>query len=429
MTEAAESPAAVSDAEVVLEKALEMNVDSSLAPGEASRSFEKRQQAMDEPQRSTEKSCDRSPESYIASPKSSEAHLERDVTVNDDDGSIVDGEENSKLKRGENSDGDNDSIIDIVSESEVYEAAKQLLSSKPPQIRVNYQGESYLLLGEYDGDNAKEWGFDKIICGDSADLHRGFNIAFGRIRLFLQNVHGGLELLSKELSFGFPDLDLVMEEDNMYNKDITVNDVVSIFKIIKDNSIKKCEPNVSNYLTINVSTKPRFVSRYNSLVEMLNGDATFSNIKVFSNDRSHPVVLDESVQTPNAKHAEVIIMSSEEEKTDNEEANYEDTDNDPADNNNADKNEPNKNGHDVADFEEEELSGKYKGREIFENGLSTGNPAILSGERSQHDTFSLIEDAEKPERSEVQAAENDDLGIGDSLKRRRDSVSDGDLIV
>ncbi|SCU82849.1 LAFA_0D00386g1_1 [Lachancea sp. 'fantastica'] len=243
------------------------------------------------------------------------------VSVGDDN----DNKERDSLNKPENQiyqadvenegdgDGDNDSIIDIVSESEVNEAAKQLLSAKAPQINVNYKNETFLLLGEYDGDNAGERDSSKIICKDSADLHRGCHIIFGRLRLFLQNVNRPLDLLSRELKMEFPDLDLIMEEDNMYNKDITINDIVSIFKILKDNSIKKCEANVPTIITINVSTKPRFVSRYNSLVEMLTGDATFSNIRVFSNDESHPVVLDDGEQIEN-KDTEVIVMSSGDEK-------------------------------------------------------------------------------------------------------------------
>ncbi|SCV04749.1 LAME_0H20934g1_1 [Lachancea meyersii CBS 8951] len=245
------------------------------------------------------------------------AQAESGVTVDDDNN-----EERDVLKKSKNLDNDDknedrdddeDSIIDIVSESEVNEAAKQLLSAKSPQIRVNYRDETFLLLGEYDGDNAGEWEASKVICKDSADLHRGCHVVFGRIRLFLQNIQRGLDLLSRELQMEFPDLDLVMEEDNMYNKDITINDVVSIFKILKDNSIKKCEADVPTSLTINVSTKPRFVSRYNSLVEMLSGDATFANIQVFSNDQSHPVLLDDADQ-PENKKTEYIIMSSDDEK-------------------------------------------------------------------------------------------------------------------
>lgn len=247
-------------------------------------------------------------------------------TASDDEDPSVTVENDEVLKdkgKGESEDDfrddDDDSIIDIVSESEVYEAAKQLLNTKAPQIRVHFKGDTYLLLSEYDGDNANEWNEDRIICNDPTDLHRGCNVAFSRIRLFFQKVFGGVELLSRELTFAFPDLDMVMEEDNMYNKDITLNDVVSIFKILKDNSIKNCEPNVSSYLTIDVSTRPRFVSRYNALVEMLSDDATFSNIKIFSNDSNHPVVLDDGEQQGGvATSREVIIMTSDEENTDEE---------------------------------------------------------------------------------------------------------------
>ncbi|CEP62993.1 Rmr1p LALA0_S06e08570g [Lachancea lanzarotensis] len=238
---------------------------------------------------------------------------ETDVTVGDDKGLQEKTNHVSQPDDRNEGDGDNDSIIDIVSESEVNEAAKQLLSAKAPQIRVNYKDGDFLLLGEYDGDNAGEWDSSKIICKDSADLHRGCHIVFGRLRLFLQNTNRPLDLLSRELQMEFPDLDLTLEEDNMYNKDITINDIVSMFKILKDNSIKKCEPNVPTIITVNVSTKSRFVSRYNSLVEMLTGEATFSNIRVFSNDESHPVLLDDGEQ-PESKETEVIVMSSDDEK-------------------------------------------------------------------------------------------------------------------
>ncbi|SCU95599.1 LADA_0G16446g1_1 [Lachancea dasiensis] len=243
--------------------------------------------------------------------------LKAEVTVDNDERSSKSRETSERLQSDSDEDAgdDADSIIDIVSESEVNEAAKQLLNAKAPQIKVNYKGDTFLLLGEYDGDNGQEWDKKMLICEDTADLHRGCNVIFGRIRVFLQNLRGGLDLLSRELQMEFPDLDLRMEEDNMYNKDITINDIVSIFKILKDNSIKKCEPNVPTFLTINVSTKGRFVSRYNSLVELLSDNATFSTIRVFSNDQSHPVVLDDTEQ-PDSNNKEVIIMSSDDEKGD-----------------------------------------------------------------------------------------------------------------
>ncbi|SCU86323.1 LAMI_0D01552g1_1 [Lachancea mirantina] len=237
---------------------------------------------------------------------------------NDGDDENRESDENDDNHEGLESskDDDGDSIIDIVSDSEVYEAAKQLLNAKPPQILIWYKGQPNLLFREYDGDSGEVVSGQNVICDDASDIHRGCNTIFARVRLHLQREYGALELMSRELLLDFPALDLTMEEDNMYNKSITMNDVISIFKLLRDNSIKKCETNVPSFLEINVTTRPRFVARYNALVDLIGGEATFSHVKVYSNDKTHPVVVDDAEQhVEQTGDAEVIVMTSDEENS------------------------------------------------------------------------------------------------------------------
>lgn len=234
---------------------------------------------------------------------------------------VVDDEERADYNDGtdvvlEDDDDGADSIIDIVSDSEVQEAARQLLRSKPPKITVEYQGEEYLLFQEYDGDNAAGDNPRVAICCDSADLHRGCDVLMARIRSFLQGIYGTIGFAAREIVLDIPDLELTINEDNRYSKDITMNDIVSIFKILKDNSIKRFEQDVPAYIKSEIKTNPRFVSRYNMLVEMVNSDATFSNTKAFSNDKCNPLVVDDGDKVINNAsingEPEVIVMTDDE---------------------------------------------------------------------------------------------------------------------
>lgn len=326
---------------------------------------------------------------------------EEDLLAYDSDADVVveNYDKNDDVHSDDSANG-GDSIIDIVSDSEIQEAARQLLRTKAPKIMVNYKGICYLLFSEYDGDNAKEEKRDQVICADSTDLHRGCNIVFGRIRLFLQKNYGALELFSRELTFSIPELDLNMEEDNLYNKEVNMNDIVSIFKLLKDNSVKNCEENVPSHITMYVGTKPRFVARYNELVEMLSSDATFSNIKVFSNDRSHPVILDdgEAGSGFGGNPAEVIVMTSDEELEETE------------------------NSH-AATYE---MKSNSLETEVSDMGETARPPFVTCNVDDKSGPSNSDQDVQEPQGYNVNDEEKSTDDIEDSLKRRRDSASEND---
>ena len=53
--------------------------------------------------------------------------------------------------------------------------------------------------------------------------------------------------------------------------------------------------------------------RYNALVELTESSATLKNIKPFSNDETHPLILDDNDQSAHQNTSEVIVMDTEDD--------------------------------------------------------------------------------------------------------------------
>ncbi|AET40413.1 Rmr1p Ecym_6005 [Eremothecium cymbalariae DBVPG len=205
-----------------------------------------------------------------------------------------------------------DSAVALVSDTDVQEVAKQLLSSKAPKITMEYRGIIYNLFGNYNREKDSDIESDppnEYILENTMDMHKGFNQLISSIREFLQESFGTLEFATKEIQINFPDLELCVSEDNAYTKNITMNDIVSIFKILRENSFKRGESEVPSHIHTIISLSPRFVSKYNDLVELVDNNASFAHVKGFSNDQQHPLVLDGNENEP-AKCPEVVLMSS-----------------------------------------------------------------------------------------------------------------------
>lgn len=120
------------------------------------------------------------------------------------------------------------------------------------------------------------------------------NVIFKIIRESLQLYSPSTELSNSELSFNAVELDLELQEDNMYNKNITLQDIVSIYRSLRDNSSSINDEEESLVLTFDVTTRKRFLSRYNELVELVDNNGNLSHIFKFSNSSGNPVVLDDN---------------------------------------------------------------------------------------------------------------------------------------
>ncbi|BAP73139.1 RMR1-like protein [Kluyveromyces marxianus] len=218
----------------------------------------------------------------------------------------------------EGDDYNDDQMLDSDEElrSQLTGLTESVKSSLPvkdlPATTLEYNGIVYPMFAS-DAE-----GSDQIcVVQDKSLIHTEFNIFMGSIRLFLQQKHGSLAFANKEILLEFPDLDLVCDEDNLYIKKMTMDDIISIFKVLRANSLEKSEENVPSALRAVVTLQPRFVSRYNDLVEVMDNNGSFAVARGFSNDESHPVFVDEGnqdIQTTSTdnRNSEIVVMDSDE---------------------------------------------------------------------------------------------------------------------
>lgn len=100
------------------------------------------------------------------------------------------------------------------------------------------------------------------------------------------------ELANNEMVIYVKELDLTLEEDNKYNKNITLQDLCSIYRSLLENT-KSLDDEYTEVLTFEITTKKRFLNRYNELVELVDNKGNLTHIKKFTNDSGHPVILDD----------------------------------------------------------------------------------------------------------------------------------------
>ncbi|KAL6935066.1 uncharacterized protein HGUI_01663 [Hanseniaspora guilliermondii] len=118
------------------------------------------------------------------------------------------------------------------------------------------------------------------------------DVIFSTIKKSLLQFTPSSELANNEMIVYVKELDLTLEEDNKYNKNITLQDLCSIYRSLSENT-KTLNDEYTEILTFEVSTKKRFLNRYNELVELVDNRGNLTHIKKFSNDSGHPVVLDD----------------------------------------------------------------------------------------------------------------------------------------
>ncbi|QLL33084.1 hypothetical protein HG536_0D06070 [Torulaspora globosa] len=204
---------------------------------------------------------------------------------------------------------------------EARKAAEMLLKKEKPCVTVSYETDLFLLFDCDDQTGLPN--VSSIICEKESDLHDSCSGLFASLRRFLEEFYGSLSFLSKELLLDIPCLDIVLCEDNIYNGQITFDDIATIFKILKERSERNMEHNIPRWLETRLTVRPRFVSRYNALVELTQTSATLGNIKPFTNDSSNPLVLDDT-STPAVAVVETVTMDVDDEDEGGEEDRMED---------------------------------------------------------------------------------------------------------
>lgn len=218
------------------------------------------------------------------------------VTLSDDnDEDLLEYEPAAKIQHDEQEEGQVHPGIN--SDAEVREAAKALLRKMPSKVHIHYEGDVFILF-DYDDDDDTEDDNDSfnscpIICKDIDITHESCTNLMASIREFLGTYYNKIQFGNKEILINIPTLDITICEDNLYNNQVTFDDIQAIFNILQKRSKEQGEINTPKYLDGIITTRPRFVSRYNALVELTEGNATLQNIKPFSNDEKNPVVLDD----------------------------------------------------------------------------------------------------------------------------------------
>lgn len=232
---------------------------------------------------------------------------EEDLLEYDNSMSSDDGQEST-------TEDDKNERIHVVSENEIRQAAEMILKQKLPKVLVKYNNDEFLLF-ECDKEEVNE--VKAIICEESKGFSQSCNELFSSIRHFLETYYGKIAFVSKELLLELPCLDLTLCEDNVYNSQITFSDISTIFNVLKERSEHNSEVNVPGCIMGTITIRPRFVSRYNTLVELTQSSATLSNIKPFKNDETNPLVLDDNAlpeKTPfDDQKREVVVMNLDEE--------------------------------------------------------------------------------------------------------------------
>ena len=197
-------------------------------------------------------------------------------------------------------------------EEQAQEVAKQLLREEAPKIVVKYRAEKFLLFFFTDKDNSSAAASYPVICEDTDLLHAPCADVMARLRHFLENLYGKLEFATKEILLRIPVLDLEICEDNVFNSQVTIRDIQTIFHILRGRSLRANEADVPDYIEAEIGFRLRFVSRFNALVELTEGSATLANILPFSNSEDNPVVLDDPVTSDS--EPEVIVMDVDDSK-------------------------------------------------------------------------------------------------------------------
>ncbi|CCD26897.1 Rmr1p NDAI_0I03290 [Naumovozyma dairenensis CBS 421] len=242
------------------------------------------------------------------------------VSVTDDeDEDLLEYDDNSieeEVSEPTHNNKDNNDSSNI---NEARAIAETLLKKKLPKIIVYFEDDTFLLF-DYDlsQDNDDLTVSDNtfpIICDNPRFFNTSCTEFMASVRRFLEKYYNGVLFNSKEILMDIPALDLTLCEDNLYNNQISFNDIETIFRILKERSIANSELRVPAYMEIRIQTRPRFVSRYNALVELTEGAATLQNIKPFSNNEDDPLILDDN-ELSAVNQGEKIVMDLDEDDED-----------------------------------------------------------------------------------------------------------------
>ncbi|XBW35593.1 hypothetical protein QEN19_001167 [Hanseniaspora menglaensis] len=194
-----------------------------------------------------------------------------------------------------------DSQEDISDDSSMVSSSMLLGTRSTPKIQINYKKEKYGLFSNVPVSFDSEATLQNLSIKPEISFEP-MSAIFKLIRESLQLYSPTTELANSELTITAVELDLELQEDNMYNKNITIQDIFSIFRSLScntpENKNDKTEFGEENLiLNFNVCSKKRFLNRYNELVELVDNNGNLNHVFKFSNNSGNPLVLDEDEES------------------------------------------------------------------------------------------------------------------------------------
>lgn len=81
-----------------------------------------------------------------------------------------------------------------------------------------------------------------------------------------------------ELRIDFPELNLYVTEDNVFARELNLDDIIACFHQLRQNSALKGEKSIPDKFTVLVSMQQRFASRYGKLKKLVEQQGTFTEL-------------------------------------------------------------------------------------------------------------------------------------------------------
>lgn len=171
---------------------------------------------------------------------------------------------------------DQEDSIPEITEKEVHETQNAFIPIVPTVICIC--GDEFLLTPFYEKCNCK---LEDMISLFSVDEVRGQSLA----QIF-QLLRGNGDLIDAynfnvedELRIDFPELNLYVTEDNVFARELNLDDIIACFHQLRQNSALKGEKSFPDKFTVLVSMQQRFASRYGKLKKLVEQQGTFTELQ------------------------------------------------------------------------------------------------------------------------------------------------------
>lgn len=151
------------------------------------------------------------------------------------------------------------------------------LKSIEVPVFVNIRGDEYLLVPFYDTCNYE--------LQDMISLFDLDEISGRTLEQFFRLLRGNGDLIDAynfnmedELKVDIPELSLCVTEDNIYTREIRLEDIFENFHQLKHNSERTHAEKVPDKLTILVTMQQRFITKYNRVAKCASESKTFADL-------------------------------------------------------------------------------------------------------------------------------------------------------